>query len=83
MPIIDDCINNICKAKYVTKFDLVKGFGQIPLSERAKEISAFVVPDGLYKCMVMPFGMKNAATTFHKTCLQGCVYIHVYEVVLF
>ena len=38
---MDDCIDNIGQAKYVTKFDLLKGFWQIPLTDRAKEISAF------------------------------------------
>ncbi|CAB3995666.1 Hypothetical predicted protein [Paramuricea clavata] len=45
-------------------FDLLKGFWQIPLSERAKEISAFATPYGLYQYKVMPFGMKNAPATF-------------------
>ena len=42
---IDDCIDNIGQAKYVTKFDLLKGFWQIPLTDRAKEISAFITQD--------------------------------------
>ena len=42
IPLIDDCIDNIGQAKYVTKFDLLKGFWQIPLTTRAKEISAFL-----------------------------------------
>ena len=49
VPRMDDCIANIGQAKYVTKFDLLKGFWQIPLTDRAKEISAFVIPDGLYQ----------------------------------
>ena len=32
IPRIDDCIDNIGHAKYVTKFDLLKGFWQIPLT---------------------------------------------------
>ena len=64
IPRIDDCIDNIGQAKYVTKFDLLKGFWQIPLTNRAKEISAFVTPDGLYQYKVMPFGMKNSPATF-------------------
>ena len=35
IPRIDDCIDNIGHAKYVRKFDLLKGFWQIPLSNRA------------------------------------------------
>ena len=66
VPRMDDCIDNIGQAKYVTKFDLVKGFWQIPLTDTAKEISAFVTPDGLYQYKVMPFGMKNSPATFQR-----------------
>ena len=66
VPRMDDCIDNIGQAKYVTKFDLLKGFWQIPLTDRAKKISAFVTPDGLYQYKVMPFGMKNSPATFQR-----------------
>ena len=78
VPRMDDCIDNIGQAKYVTKFDLLKGFWQIPLTDRAKEISAFVTSDGLYQYKVMPFGMKNSPATFQrlinmiKTGLDNC-----------
>ena len=78
IPRIDDCSDNIGHAKYVTKFDLLKGFWQIPLTNRAKEISAFVTSDGLYQYKVMPFGMKNSPATFQRLInglisdLDGC-----------
>ena len=78
VPRMKDCIDNIGQAKYVTKFDLLKGFWLIPLTERAKEISAFVTLDGLYQYKVMPFGMKNSPATFQrlinmiKTGLDNC-----------
>lgn len=46
IPRMDDCIDKVGKAKYVTQFDLFKGFWQVPSTDRAKEISAFVTPDG-------------------------------------
>ena len=78
IPRNDDCIDNIGHAKYVTKFDFLKGFWQIPLTDRANEISAFVTPDGLYQYKVMPFGMKNSPATFQRLInglisdLDGC-----------
>ena len=78
IPRIDDCIDNIGHSKYVTKFDLLKGFWQIPMTDRAKEISAFVTPDGLFQYKVMPFGMKNSPATFQRLVnplisnLDGC-----------
>ncbi|WP_435316602.1 reverse transcriptase family protein, partial [Klebsiella pneumoniae] len=46
IPRVDDCIDKIGNATYVSKFDLLKGYWQVELTERAKEISAFVTPDG-------------------------------------
>ena len=66
IPQIDDCIDKVGKAKYVTKIDLLKGFYQVPLTERAKELSAFVTPSGLYQYKVMAFGMKNSPATFQR-----------------
>ena len=61
---IDYCIDNIGQPKHVTKFDLLKGFWQIPLTDRAKEISAFVTPDGLYQYNIMPFWNEKLARNF-------------------
>ncbi|KAK3106890.1 hypothetical protein FSP39_002127 [Pinctada imbricata] len=78
IPRIDDCIDKIGSAKFVSKFDLLKGYWQVPLTERAREISAFATPDGLYQYKVMPFGMKNAPATFQRMIhsllnhLEGC-----------
>ena len=41
-------------------------YWQVPLTQRAHEISAFVTPSGLYQYKVMPFGMKNAPATFQR-----------------
>ena len=82
IPRIDDCIDKVGHAKYVTKIDLLKGFWQVPLTDRAKEASAFVTSNQLYQYKVMPFGMKNSPATFQRLMnmvvsgLDGCdVYI--------
>lgn len=78
IPRIDDCIDQVGKAKYVTKIDMLKGYWQIPMTERAKEISAFVTPDGLFQYCVMLFGLKAAPATFQRLInglisgLDGC-----------
>ena len=64
IPRIDDCVDKIGTAKYVSKFDRLNRFWQIPLTERAKEVSAFVTPKGLYQYKVMPLGMQNSPATF-------------------
>ena len=42
IPGMDDCIDKVEKAKYVTKLNLVKEFWQVPLRDLAKNISALV-----------------------------------------
>ena len=64
VPRMDDFIDKVGKAKYVTKFHLLKGFWQVLLTEHTKEISAFVTPQGLYQYKVMLFAMKNSLATF-------------------
>ncbi len=57
----------------------MKGYWQVPLTDRAKRISTFVTPEGFYHCNIMPFGMKNAPGSFQHLMnvviqgLEGCV----------
>ena len=64
IPRIADYIDQIGNAKFVSTFVMLKGYWQVPLTRRVREISAFVTPSGLYQYKVMPFGMKNASSTF-------------------
>jgi hypothetical protein len=66
IPRVEDCIDRTGNAQYITKFDLLKGFWQVPLTDRAKEISAFVTPDGLFQYKRLPFGMKNSPMSFQR-----------------
>ena len=53
IPRMEDCIDKIGRAKFISKCDLLKGYWCVPLTERAKEIFAFVTPDGLYQYKVI------------------------------
>lgn len=70
MPRVDDCIDTIGSANYVSKLDLLKGYWQVPLTDRASEISAFVTPDSFMQYTVMAFGMRNAPATFQRLVNQ-------------
>ena len=82
LPRIEDCVEKVGQAKYISKIDLLKGYYQVPLTERAKKISAFVTNEGFHQYRVMAFGMCNASATFQRLAnkliqgLDGCaVYI--------
>lgn len=70
LPLIDQLLDNIGQAKFVSKIDLLKGYYQIPLEEKAKLMSAFITPFGLYQYTVMPFGLMNAPATFQRVMDQ-------------
>ena len=75
MPKLEDIINKLGKAQYISKIDLTKGFWQIPLTESSKEKSAFITPFGHYQFLVMPFGMVNSSASFvrlMKMVLSDC-----------
>ena len=62
---IEDLIDCIGKAKYLTKLDLSKGFHQITLAEESKPITSFSTPFGMtYQYRVLPFGLKNFPACF-------------------
>lgn len=63
---VDDCIDRVGPAKFVTKLNLLKGYWQVPLTPRAAEILAFVTPDQFCQYSVMAFGMRNAPSTFQR-----------------
>ncbi len=88
IPRIDDCIDRIGHSAFVSKIDLAKGYWQVPLTQRATEISAFSTPEGLFQCKVMPFGLKNAPATFQRlmnkvtASVPGCV-VYIDDLVLY
>ena len=81
LPLVEDLVDRVGAAKFVTKLDLLKGYWQVPLTARASDISAFVTPDGLYQYTVMPFGLRNAPATFQRLMrrvLGGVPNVEVY-----
>ena len=46
--------------------DAFQGYHQIPLATKDQEKTAFVTPVGNYHYKVMPFGLKNAGSTYQR-----------------
>ncbi len=66
LPRMEDCVDSIGSARFVNKLDLLKGYWQVPLTQRASDISAFVTPDCFLQYNVMAFGLRNEPATFQR-----------------
>lgn len=66
MPRIDDLIDGLAGAKYISTLDLTKGYWQILVAKESIPKTAFTTPFGHYQFKVMPFGLVGAPATFQR-----------------
>ena len=74
MPRVDELLDAIGGAAFITTLDLAKGYWQVPLTGEDKAKTAFTTPNGLYQFTVMPFGLSGGPATFQRlmdTVLRG------------
>lgn len=64
MPRIDDLLERVGRACYITTLDLSKGYRQLALAPEAKQLTAFKTPFCIYQFCVIPFGRQGAPSTF-------------------
>ena len=72
LPRIDDILDQFRGAQYFTSLDCMSGFWNVPLTDEAKEKTAFATHLGLFQFVAMPFGLCNAPATFQRAMTQ-CV----------
>uniref|UniRef100_A0A7I4YTU1 RNA-directed DNA polymerase n=1 Tax=Haemonchus contortus TaxID=6289 RepID=A0A7I4YTU1_HAECO len=66
LPPIDITLQNLQGKRWFTSLDLASGYWQVPLTERAKEISAFTTTSGQFQFRVLLFGLTTAPAKFQR-----------------
>ena len=66
MPQIDQLVDATIGHSRISFLDAFKGYHQIPLALGDQEKTVFVTPIGNYHYKVMPFGLKNAESTYQR-----------------
>jgi len=64
VPDVNDALDSLRGAKHFATIDLLSGYWQLGMSDRARERSAFCTRRGLFELTPMPFGLANAPSTF-------------------
>jgi len=64
LPLISDIIENMGTKRVFTKMDLRWGYNNVRIKEGNEWKAVFTTPEGLFKPMVMFFGLTNSPVTF-------------------
>jgi hypothetical protein len=67
MPLVEDVISQLGKLVWFTALNFQSGFWQIRMAPEDIRKTALITKSGLYDWTVMPFGLKNATSTFTRT----------------
>ena len=83
LPRIEEALQAIQAAMWLTSFDLAQGYLQMAMEEEDMKKTAFRAGlSGLYECTRMPFGLTNAGTSFCHL-MEMCIGDQQYITLLF
>jgi len=78
IPNIQDALANLRGSQYFATIDLLSGYWQLGITDRAKERSAFCTRRGLFQFTLLPFGLSGTPGSFCRLMsivLRGLLWV--------
>ena len=66
LPLIDETLARLSRAKIFTKLDIRQAFHRIRMDPASEDLTTFRTRYGSYKCKVLPFGLTNGPATYQR-----------------
>ncbi|MBW0559719.1 hypothetical protein O181_099434 [Austropuccinia psidii MF-1] len=90
IPRIHETLTQLSQAKVITAMNALKGFHQNVLTENAKKLLRIIVHCGIFECLRMPFGIKNAPShyqrmmnsIFPEELSEGWIIIYIDDIIV-
>ncbi|MBW0519181.1 hypothetical protein O181_058896 [Austropuccinia psidii MF-1] len=90
IPIIQESLTQLSKAKYITSMETLKGFNQNVLMIKATKLLTIITQCGIYEYLKIPICIKNAPshhqrmmnTIFPTELFEGWLIIYIDEIII-
>ena len=73
LPVLEDILPDLAKAKVFSKVDLSHGYWHCVLDQQSSELTTFTTPFGRYRWTRLPFGLSASSEIFQKRLIQALV----------
>ena len=78
MPRVEEVLESLSEAEYISKIDLNKGYYQIPIKLDDQLKTAFCSSWGKFMFIRIPFGLKNAPAMFYRVLHHHKSFTQIY-----